>query len=360
MMNSKYSFLSIPEPICTDRSGWPWEPSDPSNLPDVDLERTWPRITVVTPSYNQAEYLEETIRSVLLQGYPNLEYIVIDGGSTDNSADVIKHYESHLAYWVSEPDSGQTNAINKGWTRATGDYVTWLNSDDLLLPGSLFTTAAAMLEDDDLDIVYGNARYIGSDSEQLPPPYDMMYGKPWSLPQMIVEWRNPTPQQGFLIKRSLLDRIGYLDEAYHFTMDFDFWVRIAVAGGHGKWVNKPIADFRQHLDAKTSTMQLTRIDDRFRIYNKVYKTENPPKGFEKKAKESRANLHLDAVYYAYLADNGGEMRSHIHKYLTSEGITGTAIVWKWYILSFFTDRGIGMFRTMYRRSRKMIVATSHK
>src|SRR5579862_8824120 len=103
----------------------------------------WPRITVVTPSFQQGRFLEETIRSVLGQGYPNLDYIVIDGGSTDQSVEIIQKYAAQLSYWVSEPDHGQANAVNKGFQRSTGEILGWLNSDDLLLPGALFTIGRA-------------------------------------------------------------------------------------------------------------------------------------------------------------------------------------------------------------------------
>src|SRR5687767_11548136 len=111
------------------RSGWPWICPGTARGQLVLAGSDWPRITIVTPSFNQAQFLEETIRSVLLQGYPNLEYIIIDGGSTDKSVDIIKKYEQWLAYWVSEPDRGQSDAINKGFEKATGEVFAWINSD---------------------------------------------------------------------------------------------------------------------------------------------------------------------------------------------------------------------------------------
>jgi glycosyltransferase involved in cell wall biosynthesis len=123
----------LPEPSAT-RTGWPWTETSP-NIEGAGGE--WPRITVVTPSFNQGAYIEETLRSVLLQGYPNLEYIVIDGGSTDGSVETIRRYARWLDYWVSEPDRGQAHALNKGFARASGDVLGWLNSDDVYLPGAL-------------------------------------------------------------------------------------------------------------------------------------------------------------------------------------------------------------------------------
>src|SRR5262245_54842718 len=120
----------------------------------------FPRISIVTPSYNQAPYLHQTIDSVLSQGYPNLEYIVIDGGSTDGSVDSIRRYEKHLAYWASERDRGQTHAINKGFKRATGEVHAYLNSDDYYLPETLATVARAVRMRPDVDLIHGRCRYV--------------------------------------------------------------------------------------------------------------------------------------------------------------------------------------------------------
>ena len=126
-----------------DRAGWPWAeetPPLPEKMPDG---HPWPRISIVTPSFNQGQFIEETIRSVLLQGYPNLEYIIIDGGSKDGTVEIIRKYEPWLTYWVSEPDRGQSHAINKGLARCTGEIFNWINSDDLLCPGALVAIAQA-------------------------------------------------------------------------------------------------------------------------------------------------------------------------------------------------------------------------
>ena len=126
-----------------------------------------PRITIVTPSYNQAHFLEQTILSVIRQGYPNLEYIVIDGGSTDGSVDVLRKYEHAISYWISEPDQGPVDAINKGFRRATGSILAWLNADDLYQPGALEGVAAAFEADESADVVYGNTYWINRDGVVL-------------------------------------------------------------------------------------------------------------------------------------------------------------------------------------------------
>ena len=140
-----WTLEDLPKPP-QGRSGWPWtEASRP--LPRVTTHgEPWPKISIVTPSFNQAQYLEETIRSVLLQGYPNLEYFVYDGGSTDGSVDILRRYGAFLDGWVSERDKGQSDAINKGFARCTGEVVNWLCSDDVLLPGALSQVGQAFVE----------------------------------------------------------------------------------------------------------------------------------------------------------------------------------------------------------------------
>jgi glycosyltransferase involved in cell wall biosynthesis len=154
---------SLPVPS-TVRSGWPWTiPNKDKNIASIASHDS-PKITVVTPSFNQAPFLEETIRSVLLQGYPNLEYIIMDGGSTDGSVEIIRKYEPWLTYWQSERDGGQAEAINNGWKRSTGYAITWLNSDDVLTPDSLMTSVQVLAAKDGPDMVYGDNTIIDENS----------------------------------------------------------------------------------------------------------------------------------------------------------------------------------------------------
>src|SRR5438067_1469746 len=150
------TLVELPPPPA-GKTGWPWTDETPalqSTRPDGSA---WPRISIVTPSYNQGQFIEETIRSVLLQGYPDLEYIIIDGGSQDESVEIIKKYEPWLTYWVSEQDRGQSHAINKGFDRSTGLILGWLNSDDVLLPNALATVASAIPQPDEPVLISGRA-----------------------------------------------------------------------------------------------------------------------------------------------------------------------------------------------------------
>lgn len=176
-----------------------------------------PKITVVTPSYNQGAFLEQTILSVLGQLYDNLEYIVIDGGSTDDSAAVIQRYESSLAYWVSEKDRGQSEALNKGFSRATGDILCWLNSDDFLLPGALHEVARQFREP--VDLIYGNCLSFSDKGTRSivnrPPQHDRDL---LALVDYIV-------QPSTFWRRSLWEKTGPLNEAIHYAFDWEWFLR---------------------------------------------------------------------------------------------------------------------------------------
>ena len=206
-----------PPPPC--RAGWPWSQGTQQLPPSLPDGSAWPRVTVVTPSYNQCTFIEEAIRSVLLQGYPNLEYIIIDGVSTDGTLDVLRKYADHFAYWVSEPDRGQCHAINKGWERATGEIVAYLASDDLYLSGAISASVAHLQQHPDADIVYGYAQHIderGSIFNLLRPPR-------FDLRRLLASCFIVQP--AVFLRRSLLERIGYLDESLYCGMDYDYWLR---------------------------------------------------------------------------------------------------------------------------------------
>jgi glycosyltransferase involved in cell wall biosynthesis len=211
----------LPSPP-TGRNGWPWTeetPRIPETMPDGN---PWPRVSVITPSYNQDKFIEETIRSVLLQRYPNLEYIIIDGGSTDESLNIIKQYEPWLAYWASEPDRGQSHAINKGLRRASGDIIAYLNSDDLYLPGAVRQAVQFLSQDEESDIVYGDCRVVDKESQTI------FLGRGRDFDLFVELCRNFVYQPTVFMRRKLLDLVGYLDEELNYAMDVDYWLRAAM------------------------------------------------------------------------------------------------------------------------------------
>jgi glycosyltransferase involved in cell wall biosynthesis len=186
-----------------------------------------PRITIVTPSLNQAAFLERTIRSVVEQDYPELEYLVLDGGSTDGSVEILRRFDDRIAYWESLPDRGQSHAINKGLERATGELVGWINSDDYYLPGAFASAAAAFEGNPGAEWVCGACRYVHPDGTldvvsrpSLPRgPRSAWAFEPWYVPQASSFWR-----------RAALDRVGRLREDFHYAMDVELELRLALSG----------------------------------------------------------------------------------------------------------------------------------
>lgn len=208
--------------------GWPWTEESPQ-LPDVMPDGSpWPRISIVTPSYNQGQFIEETVRSVLLQGYPNLEYIIIDGGSTDESVEIIRKYEPWLAYWVSEEDRGQSHGINKGFERTTGTLTAWLNSDDLYLPCAFecFTRGWRSAPD--------AVAWVGT-CHLITPEMQVMTTTParnLTAQCQIASWGQDGHfmQPACLISTSAWKSVGALDETLHYAFDVDLWMRLVERG----------------------------------------------------------------------------------------------------------------------------------
>lgn len=214
----------------------------------------WPKISIVTPSYNQGKFIEETIRSVLLQGYPSVEYIIIDGGSRDHSVEVIKKYQKWLAYWVSEPDRGQSHAINKGFEKATGEIYAWLNSDDYLLKDALRNVAEAYRSSPNSGGWFGATAYVNTQGTPLgvcrPNRLDMVG---------LGEWgKNNVGQPACLFSKTAWHVCGPLDVDLHFGMDLDLWLKIAKKFSIMR-VDNVLAVERFHSDAKTQI-------DRGRMY----------------------------------------------------------------------------------------------
>lgn len=206
-----------------------------------------PKITIITPSFNQAQFIEQTIDSVLSQNYPNLEYIIIDGGSSDGSADIIKRYDSHLTYWVSEPDKGQSDAINKGLHRATGDVINWLNSDDYFQADAL-AYIGEVFSDSKVNVLCGRSRKFDTDYEFFSTGTDVY---DTNLAKTIGWARIDQPETFF--RKSAYDEIGGVSTSLHYLMDREWWIRYLLKYGLDGIVksDKILVNFRLHPQSKT-------------------------------------------------------------------------------------------------------------
>ena len=216
------------------------------------------RFSVITPSYNQASYLEQTIQSVLDQDYPNLEYMIVDGGSTDGSVEIIRMYEKYLAWWVSERDHGQADAVNKGFKRATGDYIGWVNSDDLYEPGTLDEAAQALNNNPHAGIVYADVRSIDSHGKTFNVMRYANYGLDGLLCFKIIG------QPGAFLRRSVLEQAGYLDPTYNLLLDPELWIRMAMIAPI-VYVPQVWAAARSHAGTKNSSQAAHYGEDAYRM-----------------------------------------------------------------------------------------------
>ena len=206
-----------------------------------------PLVSIVTPSFNQARFLEATICSVLGQDYPNLEYIIVDGGSTDGSVEIIRKFADRLAWWVSEKDKGQTDAINKGFARARGEILAWINSDDIYEPGAVAAAVKYFQEHPEAGLVYGDTHFIDEDGRVI--------GKFAARQTDYLRLRRGyvhIPQQAAFFRADLWREVGPLDPSFYFAMDYDLWVRLA-ARAPIYYTPQSWANFRLHASGKTIT-----------------------------------------------------------------------------------------------------------
>jgi len=238
-------------PSSPEKIGWPWTEESLRLPPMMPDGHAWPCISVVTPSFNQGEFIEATIRSVLLQGYPNLEYFVLDGGSRDNSVEIIKKYSPWLRYWVSESDSGQSDAINRGLRMGSGLYATWINSDDMLCKNA-FGNHASRIGFTSNTVYVGICAYIDV-SGRIKSTH---CGNVHSLEDLVrcrTVWRSggQIVQPEVLFPRQLALAVGGLDPNNHYSMDYELWGKFFLAGARFQYTEIPFGMSRQHHKQKT-------------------------------------------------------------------------------------------------------------
>lgn len=230
--------------LINNKANWPWVMNERSFI--HDKEKEYPKISIVTPSYNQGQYIEETILSVINQNYPNLEYIIIDGGSTDTTIDIIKKYDKHLTFWISEKDSGQSEAINKGINRVTGEIFNWLNSDDYLELGTLHLIAE-LFRNTSANVVCGKANHFGDGINYISDvsTYFDIKNNAAFVPRIN--------QPATFFKTNVVRELGPLNNRLHYCMDLEWWMKYLVLYKHNHiaFTTELLVNFREHNTSKT-------------------------------------------------------------------------------------------------------------
>jgi glycosyltransferase involved in cell wall biosynthesis len=286
--------LPAPPPA---KTGWPWTEHTPQLPAKTPAGTPWPRVSVVSPSYNQGQFIEETIRSVLLQGYPNLEYSILDGGSTDGSLEIIRRYEPWLAYWVSEPDGGQTQAINKGWLRTPGDLLAYINTDDCYVSGALGIAAGAFCARPDVGMVYGTAMLVDQAGNEL----RTWEAQPFDLRTMLIQG-NTVPQPAAFFSRTALETVGLLSEEWQMIMDYEFCIRIGMCLP-ALCVPRTLARFRLHDESKSRLRLDETLGELLRFITTFRPTQMSPRDWEALKRVVMSRIHYEfSLGYATLGE----------------------------------------------------------
>jgi len=262
----------------------------------TESERERPLVSVITPSFNCAAYIEETIQSVLAQDYEPLEHIIIDGGSPDGTVEILKRHSGHVE-WISEPDNGQSEALNKGFRMAQGEIIGWLNADDVYLPGAVKRAATFLDQHPEVAAVYSDGHIIDAEGR----PLNRWQGREFSLKALALGdcfICQPT----IFMRREALEKVGWLDEDLHYTMDYDLWLRLGLRFRLG-YMQEPAARFRLHPASKTSAHMMAFHGERLRSLDRLFAESSLPHDVLTVKNEAYARAHLlAACHYYHLGD----------------------------------------------------------
>lgn len=336
MACARLSELPAPPPAET---GWPWTQESLRVCDTMADGESWPRISIVTPSYNQGRFIEEAIRSVLLQGYPNLEYIIIDGGSTDSTLEVIYKYERWLSDWVSEEDKGQADAINKGWRMSTGDILAWINSDDTYCLEALAAVAEIFSSNKDMVLVSGAANTTDVQGKRV------LFTKksPDIDPYAMLKHCGGVPTQpSVFFRRKVLDEVGFLNTSLHLVMDWEFWIRIGLHFGaeHLQKTEKVLSNNRQWPGTKTLKRWRKICEENRQVFDATFRDFS---GDEELQRIRRLAYSASYRKQAYLAWQNGD---------TFEAIRGLTRSWTLTPLAHNPFRELGFLVSVILNSKK--------
>lgn len=246
-----------------------------------------PLVSIVTPSYNSARFIEATILSVKNQTYPHIEHLIMDGDSTDNTLSIIKKYEgAYNMRWVSEPDSGQSDAVNKGWRKAKGEILGWLNSDDTYMPWAIETAVKFLTDHPDVSLVYGDCNIVNECSEVT----GWCQTRKFDLKGMLCR-DNIVPQPAAFLRREIIDEVGYLDTNLHFAMDFDLWIRIGLKF-KVEYIPQFLANFRLCLGTKSGDEPYKFAHEQLYILDKLFSDPKLPEEVSSLRRQAYSCAHF--------------------------------------------------------------------
>jgi len=303
----------------------------------------FPLVSIVTPSYNQGRFLEATLCSVLEQDYPNIEYLVVDGASTDNSIEIIRKYANKITWWVSEKDTGQPEAVNKGLHRARGDIVGWLNSDDVYQPGAIAAAVTAFRSHPEAGVIYGDALAIDADGR----PFNLMHARQYSLVDLMAF--NIICQPAAFMRRSVLEQANYLNPAYHLLMDNLLWMCMAGIAPI-VYVPQTWAAARYHDQAKNRTRGAAYGREADILINDLKSRPEFTEIFAAHKKRIMAGVNrFDAFYLTDASQPRDALRAYGRAfYLHPPTALGD---WKHILLAIFSLLGMEKVRALYDRLR---------
>jgi glycosyltransferase involved in cell wall biosynthesis len=274
----------------------------------MTTDSDFPLVSIVTPAYNQSQYLEETIQSVLGQDYPRIEYIVIDDGSTDDTRAILEKYTGKLI-WMSQDNMGQTPTINKGWSMSHGEFIAYLNSDDTyVLPDAVRKGISFLLAHPDVAMVYGDAYTIDANSRIV----ERRHLPDYNYIRLVRECGCYIVQPSTFMRREVLDSVGYLDPAVYYAMDMDYWLRLGLSHKIAH-LPEPLSHFRVHSQSKGVSTHVKNAPDFIYIYDKLFGLGNIPEEVEKVRRQAMSSAYLRAAISYHIAGNYRQSRRHMLK-----------------------------------------------
>lgn len=270
-----------------------------------------PLVSIVTPSLNQGRFIEETIQSIKNQTYPNIEHIIVDGGSTDNTLEIIKKYDgTYNMLWLSEPDEGQSDAINKGWKISNGEIIAYLNSDDTYMPWAVETAVNWLTGHADVDMVYGDCNNVNEYGEVI----DQYPATDFDLEDLFYG-RNMVPQPAVFLRKKVVDEVGYLDTHLNRAMDYDLWLRIGL-NCKVSYIRQLLTNFRIYPETKGMREGYKFADDRLYALNKLFSASRLPKEITTLRRRACSYAHLRVGTNYHSQCRMGLARKHLLRAIT--------------------------------------------